>query len=124
MDRFHILQVTDGEGAFREVEGEEVNICEDATAFVTVEKTDVLEYWNIYDMQTGANILGAGSKAEAVRLATKKMESMGNDKYNDRARRLIELYGRSPSAPDIEVIQEPKEPGEIKTCEADCVGRV
>lgn len=143
MGKFHILEVRDGKGTFREVEGEAV-VIEGVQAFVRNSNTTgaLLDCWTVSDVQTGMRISQVcGTEMGAIRNATQRLSGSGMAGFRVTQHRYEDNFGRSPSAPDIDikdvihqvidrgawdlrdkiqVIQGPQPPGDPETGEAIC----
>ena len=123
MAKFHILEVREGKGTFREVEGQAVEI-EGVKAFVRNSRPQEHgEDWTVSDVLVGLRFGGPkGTKAEAIVDAHVRLLKCGVKFFREMQEEYVEEYGRSPSAsdPEIKIIQEPQPPGDPETCEAIC----
>lgn len=120
MAKFHILQVTDGEGTFAEVQGEAV-VIKGIKAFVRNSNTtgSYLDCWAVTDLKAGVRLSEVrGTKNGAIRSAQERMEQRTTKTWLEDQAWFINEFGLSPSVPDpeIEIIQEPQQRGEIQIC--------
>lgn len=128
MPKFHILEVQEEKGTFREVEGEAVEI-EGISAFVRNSDTtgSLLDCWTISDVMTGVRLSQVcGTRNGAVRSAESRMNERGVERWREEQKQLVDDFGPSPSAPSaldaldaldaIQVICEPQVSGEIQPC--------
>lgn len=120
MAKFYILQVVEGKGTFREVEGVAVEIIR-IPAFTTNMGENISPFWTVTELASGLRIGGpSGTPGEAITDAQVRVLKCGKGRMLELCEEYIADYGRSPSAPDPGIIQEPQKSGEIETCEAYC----
>lgn len=126
MGKFHRLEVREGKGTFREVEGAAVVIVQGVETFVMQEKREGHPWrneWVVRDRDTGMRASDSFlSKDAAIEDALKNFAEVGPIGYESLRDFHIHHYGRSPSAPEPEIrhIQEPQPPGDPETCAAFC----
>lgn len=114
MARLHILEVRDGIPGFREVEGEAVDIGEGIQAFFMRPPSG--EWGVMYDVITGARLTEVhDTEWEAQEAAESWLAENGLLRWHDSQMAYVVKYDR-PSETEIEIIQEPRAPGELEVC--------
>lgn len=118
MERFHRLKIVDGKPVFEEVVGEAVTIGDGIEAFFVRPPSG--EWSCLYDAKTGARITDVfdtddeaidSAKRAIVHAESEEGATVGWWAYQVM---FAQRFGAPPE--EVEVIQEPPTPGEIRTC--------